>query len=110
VERAINIASDIGESFYMDRLLLNRALLMRETGQNEEVVEAGLKRSLEVATLQGAEAVELRTAIHLADLWCRNGKRDQAHDLLRSTCNWFTEGQDTPDFKQATEILQWLGE
>jgi hypothetical protein len=110
VERAIDVASNIGESFYMDRLLLNRALLMRETGQNEEVVEAGLKRSLEVATLQGAKAVELRTAINLADLWRRNGKRDQAYDLLRSTCNWFTEGHDTPDFKQATEILQWLGE
>jgi tetratricopeptide (TPR) repeat protein len=110
VEKAINVASNIGECFYMDRLLLNRALLMRKTGQNEEVAEAALKRSLEVATLQGAKAVELRTAIHLADLWRRNGKRDQARDLLRSICNWFTEGHDTPDFKRATEILQWLGE
>jgi class 3 adenylate cyclase/tetratricopeptide (TPR) repeat protein len=110
VEKAIHVASTIGESFYMGRLLLNHALLMRETGQNEETVEAGLKRSLEFATLQDAKALELRTAIHLANLWCRNRKRDQAQKLLRSTCDWFTEGHDTPDFKQATEMLRGLEE
>ena len=61
----------------MDRLLLNHALLMREAGQNVEMVEAGLKRSLEFVAMQGAKALELRTAIHLADLWHRNGKRDR---------------------------------
>ncbi|MBR0757094.1 AAA family ATPase [Bradyrhizobium jicamae] len=108
VERAIHVASNIGEFFYMDRLLLNRALLMRETGQAEEAVEAGLKRSLEFASLQGAKALELRTAIHLANLWGHNGKRDQAQKLLRSTCDRFTEGHDTPDFKRASEMLHGL--
>jgi class 3 adenylate cyclase/tetratricopeptide (TPR) repeat protein len=105
VEKAINVASSIGESFFMDRLLLNRALLMREMGQNEEMVEAALKRSLEFAAALGAKALELRTAIHLANLWDQNRKRDEARTLLRSTCDWFTEGRDTPDFKQATEML-----
>ncbi|WP_170991849.1 adenylate/guanylate cyclase domain-containing protein [Bradyrhizobium elkanii] len=105
VEKAINVASNIGESFYMDRLLLNRALLMREMGQNEEIVEAALKRSLEFAAALGAKALELRTAIHLANLWGQNHKREEARKLLRSTCDWFTEGRDTPDFKQATEML-----
>ena len=108
IEKAIRVASNIGESFYMDRLLLNHALLMREAGQNEEMVEAGLKRSLQFAAMQGAKALELRTAIHLADLWRRNGKRDQAQNLLRPICDWFTEGHDTPDFKRATEMLHWL--
>jgi class 3 adenylate cyclase/tetratricopeptide (TPR) repeat protein len=110
VEKAIHVASNIGESFYMDRLLLNRALLMRETGQSEETVEAGLKHSLEFAVLQGAKVLELRTAIHLANLWDRNGKRDQAQKLLRSTCDRFTEGHDTPDFKRAIEMLHGLEE
>lgn len=105
VERAIKVATNIGESFYMDRLLLNRALLMRETGQSEEAVEAALRQSLEFAALQGAKVLELRTAIHLANLWCRNGKLDQAQELLKSTCDWFTEGQDTFDFKQAADML-----
>ena len=105
MEKAINVASSIGESFFMDRLLLNRALLMREMGQNEEMVEAALKRSLEFAAALGAKALELRTAIHLANLWDQNRKRDEARTLLRSTCDWFTEGRDTPDFKQATEML-----
>jgi hypothetical protein len=58
--------------------------------------------------MQGAKALELRTAIHLANLWRRDGKRDQAQNLLRPICDWFTEGHDTPDFKQATETLHWL--
>jgi tetratricopeptide (TPR) repeat protein len=108
IERAIHVASNIGESFYMDRMLLNHALLMRETGQNQETVEAGLKRSLEFAALQGAKALELRTAIHLTNLWHRKGKREQAQKLLRSICDSFSEGHDTPDFKQATEMLHRL--
>jgi hypothetical protein len=81
---------------------------MREAGQNEERVEAGLKRSLEFAAMQGAKALELRTAIHLANSWLRNGKPDQAQNLLRPICDCFIEGHDTPDFKQATEMLRRL--
>jgi class 3 adenylate cyclase/tetratricopeptide (TPR) repeat protein len=108
IERAIRVASSIGESFYMTRLLLNDALLRQATGQNDEMVEAALKRSLEFAALQGAKALELRTAIHLAGLWRCRGKHDQAQTLLKSTCDWFTEGHDTPDFRQATELLHSL--
>jgi predicted ATPase len=92
----------------MDRLLLNRALLIQQTGQNDETVEAGLKRSLEFAASRGAKALELRAAIRLAKLWLRNGKRDRARRLLRPICNWFTEGHDTPDLKQAIEMLRRL--
>jgi hypothetical protein len=43
VEKALRVASNIGESFYMDRLLLTRAL---EIGQTDKSIEAGLNRSL----------------------------------------------------------------
>jgi class 3 adenylate cyclase/tetratricopeptide (TPR) repeat protein len=108
VEKALRIASEIGESFYFSRLLQTRAMLMQAIGQPDESVEATLRRSIEVATMQGARALELRAATRLASLWIRQGKQGQARKLLRPICEWFTEGQDTADFKEAARLLHVL--
>lgn len=109
VEGALRIASDIGESFYLPRLLQTRATLVEASGQSDEAVEASLKRSLELAIAHGAKMLELRAAIGLADLWRRQSKRKEARLLLRPICDWFTEGRDTPDFKMARVLLDDLG-
>ena len=100
IEKALRIASDIGESFYLPRLFQIRAKLMQASGQTDEATEASLRRSLELAIMQGAKVLELRAAIELVGLWRRQGKRDDGRDLLRSICDWFTEGRDTPDFEE----------
>ena len=82
---------------------------MHACGQTDEATEASLRRSLELAIMQGAKVLELRAAIGLVSLWRRQGKRDEGRDLLRSICNWFTEGRDTPDFKEAKALLDALG-
>lgn len=105
VEKALRVASEIGESFYIARLLQMRAMLSQSVGQSDEIVEADFRRSLEVAKKQGAKAFELRASTGLARLWRRQGKCGRAQNLLRPICDWFTEGQDTPDFKQAIELL-----
>jgi predicted ATPase len=109
IEKALHIASDIGESFYLPRLFQLRAKLMAASGQIDEMTEASLRRSLGLAVLQGAKALELRAAIGLVDLWIRQGKRDQARLLLRPICDWFTEGRDTSDFREAKALLDSLG-
>ena len=109
VEKALHIASDIGESFYLPRLFQFRAKLMEASGQIDETTEASLRRSLELAVLQGAKALELRAAIGLGGLWSRQGKGDEARQLLRPICDWFTEGHDTSDFREARALLDVLG-
>ncbi len=37
-----------------------------------------------------------------------HGKRDEAHDLLAPVYNWFTEGFDTFDLKEAKALLDAL--
>lgn len=106
VEKALHVASSIGESFYVNRLLLTRALLMQACGQADESIETGLRCCLEFAATQGAKAFELRTAIQLAILWDRHGKRDQARVLLKPICDWFSEGDDAADVTQASEMLR----
>jgi predicted ATPase len=64
---------------------------------------------LTVARDQGARLWELRAAISLARLWCELGARAQAHNLLAPLYNWFTEGFDTADLKDAKALLDELG-
>jgi class 3 adenylate cyclase/predicted ATPase len=70
--------------------------------------EAHFVRALAVARAQTARSWELRTATNTARLWRDQGKRQQARDLLAPIYNWFTEGFDTPDLKEARTLLEAL--
>ena len=41
----------------------------------------------------------------LADLWSKQGRNKEARGLLSPIYNWFTEGLDTPDLKEAKALL-----
>ena len=49
-----------------------------------------------------------RAAMSMACPWRDQGKRDEARDLLASVYNWFTEGFDTLDLKEAVGLLNEL--
>ena len=51
---------------------------------------------------------ELRAAVSLAGLWCDQGKRAEAGDLLAPIYGRFTEGFDTPDLVAAKMLLDEL--
>jgi predicted ATPase len=70
--------------------------------------EAYFERALAVAREQRAKSWELRAATSLARLWRDQGKRTQAHDLLAPVYDWFTEGFDTLDLKEAKALLNEL--
>ena len=70
--------------------------------------EACFERALAVARAQQAKSWELRAAMSLARLWCDQGKRDAARDLLAPVYGWFTEGFDTRDLKAAKALLDAL--
>src|SRR5262249_20389048 len=70
--------------------------------------EAYFERALAVARQQEAKSWELRAAMSIARLWRDQGKRDQARDLLAPIYDWFTEGFDTLDLKQAETLLAEL--
>jgi predicted ATPase len=70
--------------------------------------EAYFARALAVARQQQAKSWELRAAMSMARLWRDRGKRQQAHDLLAPVYDWFTEGFDTLDLKEAKALLEQL--
>ena len=66
------------------------------------------RHALDVARRQSAKFWELRVANDLARLWRDQGKRDEARELLAPIYNWFTEGFDTLDLKEAKAVLAEL--
>jgi predicted ATPase/class 3 adenylate cyclase len=76
--------------------------------ENPSEAEASFKRALEVARGQHARLWELQAARSLARLWRDQGRRAEARNLLAPVYDWFTEGFDTPDFKNTRALLDQL--
>jgi len=72
--------------------------------------EDSYRCALEVAQRQSAKFWELRAALDLARLWRDQGKRTEAHDLLSPIYDWFTEGFDRRDLKDAKALLVELAQ
>ncbi len=83
-------------------------LLLIQAPPDAAEAEASLHRALEVARSQSAKSWELRAATSLARLWQRQGKRAEARELLQPVYDWFTEGFDTQDLKDAKALLDEL--
>ena len=73
-----------------------------------EEPERLLQQSLSMARQQGALAWELRSAISLARLWRRSGRRPEAYELLSRVHGRFTEGFETGDLIAASFLLDKL--
>ncbi|MGA9721715.1 MAG: AAA family ATPase [Candidatus Binatus sp.] len=66
--------------------------------------------AIDIARGQRAKSSELRATTSLARLLDHQGKRDEARTMLAEIYNWFTEGFDTPDLKDAKALLDELNE
>ncbi len=81
---------------------------LQQVGGDEEEVETLLRKAVEIAANQQAESLHLRAATSLARLWQRQGKQAEARALLAPVYDWFTEGFDTQDLKDAKALLEEL--
>ena len=70
--------------------------------------EASLHKAIEVARRQQAKSWELRATTSLARLWKKQGKQEEAREVLAGIHGWFTEGFDTRDLKEAKGLLEEL--
>jgi predicted ATPase len=75
---------------------------------DEAGAEASFHEAIEVARRQSARSWELRATTSLARLWQKQGKGDEARQVLAQIYGWFTEGFDTPDLKEAQALLAVL--
>jgi predicted ATPase len=79
-------------------------------GKNEDVSETEecFRQALDIARRQSAKSLELRAVMSLGRLLHRQGKGEEARQLLAEICGWFTEGFDPTDLQEARALLAEL--
>jgi adenylate cyclase len=87
--------------------LKGEVLVMQDPAVEPEA-EQCFRRAIEIARRHSAKTVELRAATGLARLLAKQGRRDEARTMLAKIYNWFTEGFDTRDLKDAKALLDEL--
>ena len=108
---ALTLADTTGDHLCEPELYrLKGVLLLQQNADNQIKAENCFHHALEIARTQQAKSFELRTATSLARLWHSQGKHDEARQVLGDVYNWFTEGFDTADLKDAKALLEVLGE
>ena len=98
---------DWGERLHLAEILRIHGKAL-ERRQEVDAAQQNYLDSLDWARKQQAKSWELRTSMSLARLWQRQGKVKQALDLLQPVYDWFTEGFDTQDLKEAKALLEEL--
>jgi hypothetical protein len=73
-----------------------------------DLAEQDFREAIELAQSMSAKSLELRATTCLARLLDRPGARDEARTILADIYNWFTEGFDTADLKDAKALLDGL--
>ena len=64
------------------------------------------RNAITLARAQESKTWELRATMSLTRLLLASHRKTEGQKQLREICGWFGEGFDTPDFQQATALLQ----
>jgi predicted ATPase/class 3 adenylate cyclase len=109
LEQAFEVAAAKNECFFEAELHRLRGTMLSALGKEDEA-EAALRRALTVAGQQGGRWWELRAATSLARHLGEKGKRREAYSVLHPVYDWFEEGFDTRDLKDAEALLDELSD
>src|SRR5262249_38051980 len=112
LDEALALATTSGERFLEAELhrLRGGLLLMHAEAASSvwAAAEGSFLQALDVARRQRAKTLELRAVVDLSRLYKRQGRLAEARPLLDETYNWFTEGLDTRDLREAKAMLEEL--
>jgi tetratricopeptide (TPR) repeat protein len=107
--KALEVAAHTGNAANQSELhRLHGELLLMGEPTKVAAGEASFRAAIETSRKQCAKFPELRATISLARLLVKQGQRDEARTMLADIYNWFTEGFDTPDLKDAKALLDEL--
>jgi DNA-binding winged helix-turn-helix (wHTH) protein/predicted ATPase len=87
---------------------LQGEMLRSEAVNQGAKAEECFRTAIEIARRQQAKSIELRAAVSLGRLWRDQGKQTQARQLLAEIYDWFTEGFETRDLRDARSLLEEL--
>ena len=110
LEEAIGFIARTGEGFAESEIYRLKGEAELQLGRSHFGSAAKwFERAIDVARKRSARIAELRATTNLARLLAKQHKRDEARAMLAEIYNWFTEGYDTADLKDAKALLEELG-
>jgi len=109
IEDALATLAKIGQYSIEPELYRIRGelLLLRDAPSLAEA-EHCFRTAIEKAQRHAAKSWELRATTSLARLLASQGRHVEAHSMLAEIYNWFSEGFDTADLKDAKALLDEL--
>ena len=76
--------------------------------KDSDKAEQALREALSVARQQNTRSLELRAALSLARIWQHENRGQDGEELLVGIYEWFAEGFNTADLKEAKMLLAKL--
>ena len=107
VDEALELNEVLLDNYYLPELCrLKGEILCREEKDIPQALEY-FNKSIELAQVQDAKMLELRATISLCRVIKKNDK-DRARKMLSEIIDWFTEGFENTDWKEANALLDEL--
>jgi predicted ATPase len=102
-----SISAEDRVAIYAPEILRLEGELRRSVpSASTEEIERCFESALALARQRKEKSLELRAAMSLARFWCDHGRRAAACELLKPVYDWFTEGFDLPDLRNAAALLR----
>jgi class 3 adenylate cyclase/tetratricopeptide (TPR) repeat protein len=109
INEALAVVEETHEQIFEPEIHRTKGeLLLAQSASNITQAEESFRTAIEIARRQKARGWELRATTSLARLLRETNRRDEARTMLSEIYNWFTEGFDTADLKDAKALLEQL--
>ena len=108
VADALTVVDTSEECIWEAELYRIKGELLLMNGEPEVKVESCFKQGMEIAKRQRAKSLELRSTLSLSRLYKKQGKSEIARRILTEIYDWFTEGYNTQNLRDAKSLLHEL--
>jgi class 3 adenylate cyclase/predicted ATPase len=109
LDKAFDLVERTGERWWEAELhrLEGQAQLLSKGGDLDGARKS-FQAAIEISRTQGAKMLELRAVTNLSSLLADQCVREEAFDLLAPVYEWFTEGFESTDLREAKLLLDAL--
>ena len=109
IDESLRVIERTGQRYYEAEVhRLKGELLLMQDASNAPQAGQSFRTAIDISRRQKAKSWGLRATTSLARLLDKQGHRDEARAMLAEIYNWFTEGFDTADLKDAKALLEEL--
>jgi len=106
IAESLDVAKTTGQHLWQAELCrLKGEILLAQWPHGAAEAERCFREAIDLAARQYAKSWELRAVTSLARLLTRVGRGSEVRSMLQNTCEWFREGFDTADLREARNAL-----